>query len=310
MKLYCTVHDLLPEAIKKIKDAEIDLSVRGEEEGEASQDELIQLVQTYDGLIIGVADQMTNTVYKQASKVKFIGTLSVGMDHIHGSFKYDPNINVINLRGYNAIAVSEFIFGQIISLFRGIHLSHYSEGKRPDSRKFELFGKTIGILGAGNIGTRVMKLAKDFNMEITCNTKTPDKHEVIREYGTEFVSLQELFSDAHVVVNTLPLNDSTEGLIDQELFDLMSQDSIFVSISREETFNMNHLVNKIRNHQILGAALDLDVHNTHIPLLTEPINLLITPHLAGSSIDTDKRSDLMMAKYLVNHYRPKSKEQN
>lgn len=296
MKAYITVPDYLPSAIKLLENSGIEVRVRKDSE-KINKDKLISLVEDYEIILTGIANIFDEEVFRSISKLKILGTLSVGTDHISEGFFNSDKVNVLSLSGYNAITVSEFIYGQIINLYKGIYLSHFTEGARPNNKRYDLFGKTIGVIGAGNIGTEVIKKAKCFGINIICNTLNPSKHSDLKD--VEFVSLDKLLKSADITVVCVPSNKETINLLNKDNLKILKSDSILVSISRREVVDLEYLYELVKSNEILGAAVDVSTDEVSSKYYNSPYNLMITPHLAGVTIDANSRADSMMAQMVI-----------
>lgn len=235
--------------------------------------------------------------------------------------------------GRNAEAVAEFTFGVMLALMRGISTSSRAVKNgmylapamedvldapyvptacwfAPDGRTFdsvfgagpELYGRTLGIVAYGNIGSRVARIAKGFGMKVVAYDAYTPKERMIAD-DVEPVELPELFAQSDVVTLHLPATAETEGMINAELIDLMKPTAYLINDSRAMVVNQKDLVRALEEERIAGAALDV--------FWTEPLpenhpilkmdNVLITPHMAGVSADIDNWTGTISAEDII-HY--------
>jgi phosphoglycerate dehydrogenase-like enzyme len=175
--------------------------------------------------------------------------------------------------------VAEHIFGVALRLSKRIVESH--EKLREKGVNFEgfegieLYGKTLGIIGFGEIGSRVAKIASGFDMEVLYYQRTRLD---INEY--KYVGLEDLFSRADIIVVAVPGNESTNGLINQELLSKMKNKSILVSISRESVVDEEYILEMLDSKKIFGFGFDADINESPNPLFYKYPNVVITPHTA------------------------------
>jgi D-3-phosphoglycerate dehydrogenase len=200
-KAYCVFEGFSEEARNIIGDAGIDLTVNTTKD-RPNGEELIALLKEYDILIMGIFSKLTADMIQYVDKPKIIATMSVGIDHIDQSFVDSPLVTFISLKTANAVSVAEHILGLALALnkriYEGNHLVLEGDGHRNSvhERPEDISGKTLGLLGAGNITKELIRMAKAFDMGIKCFTKNPDNHQDLREHGVEFLPLDEVLKQA------------------------------------------------------------------------------------------------------------------
>ena len=204
------------------------------------------------------------------------------------------NTKIINTPKANAQSVAEYTMGCALScvkrLYEGDSLYRNRKDNKSLSRKPEdLSGKTIGVIGAGNISVRIMEYARFMGMNILCWTRNPEKHKELCDLGVRFVSIEELAEISDVISVNLPNNADTKGLISKSLIELMKNTCIFISVSRLATIDVNALFEKSVNNKSFYTCLDLDVDEAVVSIIPEQHNVLVTPHIAGGTIETRKR---------------------
>ena len=206
-----------------------------------------------------------------------------GVDHVGLDAAKAKGIKVSNASGYSNEAVSELVLGMVLSIYRNMPRveQRCRDGKTKDGLiGNELKGKTVGIVGLGNIGTRSAEIFNAFGCKILRNSRTI--HENAPEYVKQ-VSLDELLQKSDIVVLHCPANRSTKGLINKEKLALMKNSRILVNVARGPVVVSQDLADALNNGVIAAAAID--VFDKEPPLdLSEPLlnckNCLVTPHVA------------------------------
>ena len=242
-------------------------------------------------------------VLARAPGLKGVIAYGAGYDHIDAAALSRKGIKICNCRGENAQAVAELAFGLLLSLLRRIHradpwirvgewvkagraLPEWASGQ-------ELWKKTLGIIGLGQIGVRVVKIAKGFEMKII-GYDPFIKPEHYDRMAVEQVSLVELLSRADVVTLHLPLSSATEKLIDSRALAEVKPGMILVNTSRGKLIEERALIEALQAGRIKGAALDV--------FATEPLpsshpltgleNVVLSPHMGALSQEAgDRLSD-------------------
>lgn len=304
MKAYSVLHDYSKEACNLLRASGIEV-VLADANSRPNEDELIELAQKYDILIIGAKEKMTQRVFKACTCTKIIGTLSVGLDHISSDFMLSNDIKIINCPTSNVVSVAEHTFALLLSLKKKILPGNKSSMNGSGRSGIiglpqDISGLVMGVVGAGRIASEVIKISQAFRLNILCNTRCPQKHTDLIQYGVQFVGLDELLSSSDIVTVHLPLTNQTRGIISAEKINLMKKSSIFLNTSRAELVDMPHLISRIDECQNFLVGMDIDIDGYHDLFTVERDNLIVTPHIAGISIDAINRMDIDLANYLIN----------
>jgi D-3-phosphoglycerate dehydrogenase len=212
---------------------------------------------------------------------------------------------VTNQPGSNAVSVAELVFGQMIALARHTHEANQAvKGNRwSDYLKFtgtELAGKTLGIVGMGNIGARVALRARAFEMDLlVCDPYIPESH--VTAIGGRWVGLDELLGDSDLVTIHCPLNRETKGMIDAKDLALMKRSAFLINAARGGIIDEDALYAVLQQRKIAGAALD--VIASEPPAKDHPLmkldNVLWTPHLGAMTFEAAKRGEWGAAEEVV-----------
>jgi len=207
--------------------------------------------------------------------------------------------------GVNAAAVAELAFGHMIALARYILLadSEMKANRWSDSPRFqgtELAGKTIGIIGMGNIGTRVALRARAFEMQLlVCDPYIPASH--VTALGGRPVGLEELFRESDFVTLHCPLNKETRHMVGAKQLVLMKKSAFLLNLARGGILDEDALLECLRAKRIAAAAID--VMENEPPREDHPLlaldNVLLTPHIGGSTREAQTRGEWGAAEEVV-----------
>ena len=244
------------------------------------EDELVK--KTKDADIIMVANLPLNAdVIKGCKNLKMLAVAFTGIDHIAMDACKEQGIMVCNCAGYSNAAVSDLVFGLLISLYRNIISCNEvvrKEGTKDGLVGFELEGKKFGVVGTGAIGTRVANIAQAFGCEVYAYSRT-----VKDLTGVQYVDLEELLSTCDIISLHVPLNASTKGLISEKEIALMKPNAVLINTSRGPVVDSKALADALNEGKIAGAAVDVFENEPPVakdhPLLHAK-NLIATPHVA------------------------------
>ena len=224
-----------------------------------------------------------------APNLKVVGRAGVGLDNIDVHICNKRGIIIVNTPGANANSVAELVFSMLLSHARKIPEAQVSirEGKweREKMTGFELMGKTMGIIGLGNIGSRVYKLAQGFSMNVIAHDP------YIKETNVKLVSLDKLLGKANIVSLHIPLTNSTRSFMNSEKFSMMKQGSILINTSRGEIVDESSLIEALRKGRLAGACLD--VREIEPPILGElekQPGVILTPHIGSFTMESQART--------------------
>ncbi len=239
---------------------------------------------------------MTASVLEGASHLRYIGLFATGYNNIDLDYTNAHGITVCNAGGYSTDAVAQHVFAMLLSLasrtedYRRFTAEGHWIGSDVFSPfcypMFELCGQTFGIIGYGNIGKAVAKIANAFGMKVLCCTRTPQEDPTV-----EFVGFEELLSRADVVSVHCPLTPRSADMFNAAAFARMKDGAIFINTSRGGVVDEAALREVLESGKLRAAALDV--------LQTEPMagdcpllgvkNCLITPHVAWAPLQTRQR---------------------
>lgn len=258
-----------------------------------------------------VYSRLTVPVLVQLPSLKLIATRSTGFDHIDLDYCAKAGIAVANVPGYGDVTVAEHVFALLLGLAR--HLPTYVERARhgdfsqADLRGFDLFGKTMGVVGTGRIGQGVIRIARGFGMNVLAYDIN-SRAEVAKSLGFRYVDLPALLGEADVVSLHLPAASATKDMFGDTQFGLMKKNAVLINTARGNIVQIDALVRAITTGRIRGAGLDVLPQEPLIQdeaevfrgslvdadalkaliafhVLTNAPNVLITPHVAYNTED-------------------------
>ncbi|WP_230741409.1 2-hydroxyacid dehydrogenase [Methanooceanicella nereidis] len=229
-------------------------------------------------------------IFLAAPDLKFITLERTGYDDVDIEAATRAGVAVANAPGYSNEAVSEHVFALLLAYIRRVtEADRWMREGRFDCFRFkgrELQGKTMGIMGTGRIGTRVIELSKCFGMEVLAYDYNPSG-ERARKMGYKNVSLDELYKYSDFISIHLPLTFDTESLIDDEAFNKMKRNCVIVNTARGRIIDEDALIRALRNRKIAGACLD--VFAIEPPRINNPLlkmdNVILTPHSGYNTVE-------------------------
>lgn len=224
----------------------------------------------------------------EGSSVRFIGTATIGTDHIDTDWCNKNNIHVASAPGCNSGSVMQYICSALI---------HFS-------RKYNIDpGQTnLGIIGVGNVGSKVFKMAKALGFNMLLNDPPKEREGA----GYDFISLDKLLNDSDIISMHVPLTqsgkDKTRMMADETFFKRMKKDSLFINTSRGQVVDENALGDVLLNNKLKAAALD--VWTGEPAINTELMNLadIATAHIAGYSADGKAKGSMMVVRQVAEHF--------
>lgn len=304
MKIFSIFDDFPQEACRMITDAGIELTVLAKGTARPCGEGLKRIFLEYDGIIIGTGQKMTEDFFLNLQTKKIIATASTGIDHIHIPDEKKNFVTVLNTPDVNSSSVCEYILAVLFSRFH-----KYEEGMESYSlnltrpKPSELSGKTVGIIGAGSIGTLLARQLSAFDVKILQWTAHPEKHTNDTALLGEdvFVSMDELCRRSDAVVVAIPQLSSTNNFFSSNFCSLLKSNCVFVGVSRVSVYDVDSLIEKAKNNLNFSLCLDIDFYKELSDKTKSMKNVFLTPHIAGGTIEARKRMFFECAENIVNH---------
>jgi len=247
-------------------------------------------------------------ILEEADRLIAIGCFSVGTNQVDAETARRAGVPVFNAPFSNTRSVAELVIGEIIMLLRRIPArsvgAHEGRWDKSAERSFEVRGKTLGIIGYGNIGSQLSNLAEAFGMKVIYYDHT-DK---LRHGNTEPVeTLRELFAQSDVLSLHVPETPATQGMIGRDEIAAMKRGAYLINNSRGTVVDLDALAEALRENRLAGAAVDV------FPVepgsagerFTSPLqgldNVILTPHIGGSTEEAQERIGSEVARKLVDY---------
>ncbi|PSG90100.1 2-hydroxyacid dehydrogenase [Aurantibacter aestuarii] len=264
---------------------------------------ILKIIKDYDGIIIRSRFSIDKTFLDAAVNLKFIGRVGAGLENIDGNYAQEKGIALIASPEGNRNAVGEHSLAMLLSLFNKLNKAdkEVRQGKwlREDSRGLELDGKTVGLIGYGNMGKAFAKKLRGFDVEVLCYDLKPN----VGDQNAKQVSLEELQDKADVLSLHTPETSLTINMINAEFINAFKKPFWLINTARGKSVMTKDLVSALKNGKVLGAGLDVLEYekssfenmftDKNLPdafqYLIEAENVLLTPHVAGWTIESKEK---------------------
>ena len=269
-------------------------------EPEITPEQIAEKIGTFEVVVVRSRTKMTRELVEKANKCQVIARVGVGLDNIDQDAAKEKNIRVINAVEGAITAVAELVIGLMLSMAREIPRAdrEIRNGNwiKKELMGTELKGKYLGIVGLGNIGKRLGRLARALNMNIIGYDVTPIDDEFSKEVGLMKADLDTLLSSADYVSFHVPLLDSTRHMINAEKLKMMKNTARIINTARGGVIDEEALYNSLKEGSLAGAALDVfEVEPaTGNKLITLP-NFIATPHMGAQT----KEAQLLAANIIA-----------
>ena len=235
-------------------------------------------------------------IIEKCPELKMICVAFTGVDLVDIEYCKEKNIRVCNCAGYSTVAVADLVFGFVIDLARNVFPCNEvvrKGGTKQGLVGFELAGKKFGVIGAGAIGQRVLKIAQAFGCETYAYNRSPKEIP-----GVQFVTMEELLKTCDIISVHVPQTKETIGLIGEEQFDMMKDTALFINTARGPIVDSEALAKALNEGQIAGAAVD--VFEVEPPVAADHVlfgakNLIATPHVAFASQQAFEKRAVIVA---------------
>ena len=263
---------------------------------------LLPAVADADALVVRNQTRVNGEFLAAAPRLKVVGRLGVGLDNIDIAACRQAGVTVVFARNANAISVAEYVFAAMLSFSRKLEDATSDVKKGNWNRKqftlSELYGKTLGLIGVGEIGTRLASRAKAFGMKLLgYDPFLPPYETACTEFGVCMAGLDQVLTQSDFISLHVPLNDDTRNLINKGRLAMMKSTAYIINTARGGIINESDLYEALKTRQIAGAALD--VMSEEPPAgssLPELSNVILTPHIAGLTEEAQVRTSVLVAR--------------
>ncbi len=271
-----------------------------------NREALLEKVKEVDALIVRNQTKVDDQLLQSGKKLKVVGRLGVGLDNIDLRIAKLLKIEVVYGRNANAISVAEYVMSAMLEANRPLYQANQDVKQGNWDRKrftgFELYGKTLGLVGMGEIAHRLAKRASAFGMRVMGYDPFLTPYDFpSAETGIESVSFAQLLSDSDFISIHVPLTPQTRSMFSRQEFLLMKDTSYLINTARGGIINEEDLYHAVNSSQIAGAFLDVldkePIDPSH-PLL-QCDSIVITPHVAGLTEESQVRTSLLVAEEVI-----------
>ena len=289
---------------------------QNDEDYTSSKSEIEAKIHKYDGLIIRSRFTIDQSFLDKATQLKFIGRVGAGLENIDCEYAYSKNIELIAAPEGNSNAVGEHALGMLLSLLNKLKIAdnQVRNGKwlREENRGYELEGKTIGLIGYGNMGKSFAKKLRGFDVDVICF----DIKNNVGDQNANQVTLNELQEKTDVLSLHTPQTDLTKGMINWDFIASFHKPFWFINTARGSAVVTKDLVQALQSGKILGAGLDVLEYekssfenlfeSEQLPeefnYLTQATNVLLTPHIAGWTMESKEKLARTIVRKIVSKF--------
>ena len=248
------------------------------------------------------------SVMKENPNLAYVCVAFTGYDHVDMAYCREKGIQVSNCAGYSTVAVADLVFGLLLDVYRNISILNSqvrSGGTKEGLVGPELEGKRFGVIGAGTIGSRVMRIAQAFGCEVVAYSRTRKEIE-----GVTFVDLDELLTTCDVISLHVPQTPETTGLIGAEQIAKMKPTSVLINCARGPIVDSQALADALNEGRIAGAGIDVLEMEPPFPSdhpLLNAKNTIVTPHVAFASHEAMQKRAVIVADNIASYIAGNSK---
>jgi D-3-phosphoglycerate dehydrogenase len=279
-----------------------DLGFINDEDYTSSKEEIEAKLNSYQGIIIRSRFTIDQQFLDAATNLKFIGRVGAGLENINCDYAEKKGVELIAAPEGNRNAVGEHALGVLLSLMNKLNKADWEvrQGKwlREDNRGVELDGKTVGLIGYGNMGKAFAKKLRGFDIKVLCYDIKPD----VGDENCTQVSLKELQAKADIVSLHTPQTPLTLNMVNSVFINQFSKPFWFLNTARGKSVVTKDLVDSLITGKILGAGLDVleyektsfeNLFSSELPeafqYLIQAENVLLTPHVAGWTVESKEK---------------------
>ena len=280
-----------------------DLGFTNDEDYTSSKLEVENKIHLYDGFIIRSRFSIDKSFLDKATNLKFIGRVGAGLENIDCDYAESKGITLIAAPEGNRNAVGEHSLGMLLSLFNKLNKAdkEVRNGKwlREENRGIELDGRTVGLIGYGNMGKSFAKKLRGFDVEVLCYDIKPN----VGDKNCKQVSLKELQEKADILSLHTPQTELTKNMINTDFINGFKKSFWLINTARGKSVITKDLVSALKTGKILGAGLDVleyekssfenlfsdDKMPKAFKYLIESENVLLTPHVAGWTVESKEK---------------------
>ena len=306
MKPVVTVSNIFPQVALDRLDPECQL--RTNESGKSpTVEDLGRMAAESEAVITYLSDKIDRSIIDRGAKLKIIANYGAGFNNIDVNYARVKGVWVTNTPGVLHETTADLTWAMILGAARRIVPADRftREGKFHGwgAKMFlggDVYGKTLGIVGCGEIGRAVAQRALGFSMRVLYHQRNRLPQSEEKRLGAEFVSLKQLLQESDFITLHVPLTEETKYMIGKEEIELMKPTACFIHTARGKVVDDKALVEALRERRIAGAALDVYENEPELTDgMTKLDNLLLLPHIGSASVETRDRMALLVAENVL-----------
>lgn len=290
------------------------LGFKNDEDYNSSKSEIEKKIHCYDGIIIRSRFKIDSDFLDKATNLKFIGRVGAGLENIDCEYALKKNIQLVSAPEGNKNAVAEHTLGMILSLFNKLNIvdKEVKNGKwlREENRGIELDGKTIGLIGYGNMGKAFGKKLKGFDVEVICY----DIKNNVADENCKQVSLEYLQNNADILSLHTPETEKTKKFVNKTFLSNFRKNICLINTARGSAIETKDLVEALKSGKVFGAGLDVLEYekssfenlfngssiSEDFKYLINSNKVLLSPHIAGWTIESKEKLAQTIVKKIKN----------
>lgn len=279
------------------------LGFQNEADYTSTKEEIEAKIENYNGIVIRSRFKIDKAFIDKAKNLEFIARVGAGLESIDCDYATSKNIDLIAAPEGNRNAVGEHALGMLLSLFNNLNKAdkEVKNGiwQREANRGYELDGKTVGIIGYGNMGKAFAKKLRGFDVEVLCHDILPN----LGDENAKQVSLSEIQQKADVLSLHVPWTTETDKMVNSELINQFTKPFWLLNLARGKCVVTKDLVSALKNKKILGAGLDVleyeklsfenlfeeQSKNEDFEYLRNCDNIILTPHIGGWTFESHEK---------------------
>lgn len=279
------------QGVKILKDAGFEVV----EQSGLSPEELAKIIGDYDGIIVRSATKVTKEVIEAGKNLKVIGRAGIGLDNVDRETAKAKNIKVVNTPTATSISVAELALGMMFASARRIPQASVStkSGKweKKQFKGFELYGKTVGIIGVGRIGTELAKRAKALGMNVLAYDPNVKSHDIAK-----LISLDELLSQSDYITLHIPKTPDSTHILNKDAFAKMKDGVVLINCARGGVVDEAALFDAIKAGKVRVAGVDVyESEPAKENKLFELDQIIATPHIGAQTKEGQQRAGVQIA---------------
>ena len=282
---------IAPQGVDILKDAGLEVT----EQSGLSSEELAKIIPDYDAIIVRSATKVTKEVIEAAQNLKVIGRAGIGLDNIDLETAKNKNIKVVNTPTATSISVAELALGMMFAAARRIPQANVStrasKWEKKKFKGFELYGKKLGIIGLGRIGTELAKRAQAIGMSV----KAFDPYVKTSQYA-DVVDFDTLIKDSDYISLHIPRTKETEHILNKDAFAKMKDNVVIINCARGGVVDESALYDAVSSGKVRVACVDVyETEPAKDNKLFELDQIIVTPHIGAQTKEGQTRAGTQVA---------------